>query len=380
MTQINLKDISFTGGKQIFKSAIPLIEEEHNIKILYAFVRGSHLYGLNTPQSDVDITFIYQQQTLDVASGNYKPYLDISGTGDVVGFEIANTLELLVNANPTMLELLDVREECIIYQEPGFIQELKSVNWVSKKVEKSILGYAYSQVKKATGLNKKMNNPQPEKRKSILEFCYILHDSKAIPLMEYIDMLIPEYRDTSKWGVVKIPVGKGLFSVYPTHSESGLNFRGIIKDENSPQIRLSEIPKEFMKNHIPKVIYYNQDGFEVHCKQWKEYWDWVKNRNDIRYDNNVEAGQGVDLKNMMHLFRLLELAYRIGQTGKISLDTTVKEFLLNIKKGVYPYQTLLDCAEKIKLEIEKIFRDSNLPEHSDMDEMLYLLKSFRKRL
>ena len=380
MTQISLKDISFTEGKQIFRNSVALIEEEHNIKILYAFVRGSHLYGLNTPQSDVDITFIYQQPTLDVASSNYKPYLDISGTGDVVGYEIANTLELLSNANPTILELLDVRKDCVIYQSPGFIQELKSVNWVSKKVEKSILGYAYSQVKKATGLNKKMNNPQPEKRKSILEFCYILHDSKAIPLMEYIDMLTPEYRDTSKWGVVKIPVGKGLFSVYPTHSESGLNFRGIIKDENSPQIRLSEIPKEFMKNHIPKVMYYNQDGFEVHCKQWKEYWDWVKNRNDIRYDNNVEAGQGVDLKNMMHLFRLLELAHTIGQTGKVSLQSGNKEYLLNIKSGMYPYQVLLELAEKLKEDIGEIFEGSNLPEESDKDEMLYLLRAFRKRL
>ena len=40
----------------------------------------------------------------------------------------------------------------------------------------------------------------------------------------------------------------------------------------------------------------------------------------------------------------------------------------------------MEFKDEIKLEIEKIFRDSNLPEHSDMDEMLYLLKSFRKRL
>lgn len=292
MKEIN--SLPFEEAKEVFKTYIPQIEKEHDIKILFAYVRGSHLYNLDTPTSDVDITFVYRCSTHNILKNSYVPYIDISGTGDVVGFEVQNVLELLSNANPTMLEILGVPERCVIFSHNNFQSRLHTIKWLTTKTKDSILGYAYSQIRKATGLNKKMNNPQPKERRPITDFCYIIHDSKAVPLGEHIEKLYPEFRDVSKWGLVKVPVGKGLYSVYIT-SDSTQNFRGLIKDDSSPQLRLSSIPKEYALNHIPKVMYYNQDGFEVHCKEWKEYWEWVE---------SVGGDKNVQLREFLKQFRL----------------------------------------------------------------------------
>ena len=161
--------MDFNREKDNFKKNIlPNIENENNVKILLAYVRGSHMYGTNLPTSDVDITFIYQQPTDEILRGNYKEQINYGGN-DIVGYEIQRYIQLLSQNNPNILESLDIPEDCVIYKDVkmiGFTQE----DWLTKKTKDSILGYASSQIKKATGLNKNMNNPQPEKRKTILDF------------------------------------------------------------------------------------------------------------------------------------------------------------------------------------------------------------------
>ena len=80
--------MDFIREKENFKKNIlPNIESENNVKILLAYVRGSHMYGTNLPTSDVDITFIYQQPTDEILRGNYKEQINYGGN-DIVGYEI----------------------------------------------------------------------------------------------------------------------------------------------------------------------------------------------------------------------------------------------------------------------------------------------------
>lgn len=81
-----------------------------------------------------------------------------------------------------------------------------------------------------------MNNPQPVTRKSILEFCYVIFGGSSQPLIRYAnDMSI----NLDKVGVVKNQNGKGLYAFY-TDNKGEYNFRGIIKNDDSTQIRLSQ--------------------------------------------------------------------------------------------------------------------------------------------
>ena len=361
----------FNNEKLKFYNSIPDIEKEYNIKILLAFVRGSYMYGTNTDKSDVDITFIYKQSTNDILKGNYIEQLNIGGN-DIVGYEIQRYIQLLSQNNPNILESLDIPDDCLIYKDES-MNIFDQKDWVSKLTEKTILGYANSQIKKATGLNKNMNNPQPVTRKSILEFCYVIFGGSSQPLIGYAnDMSI----NLDKVGVVKNQNGKGLYAFY-VDNKGEYNFRGIIKNDDSTQIRLSAIPLDAAVEIDPIVFYYNQDGFETHIKSHTLYWKWVNERNEERFNMNQEAGQSIDLKNMMHLFRLLEMASKIGKGKGLQVRSHKVEVLMDIRKGKYNYKDLLEQAETTTNHIKELFLNVDLIEHPDTEFAKELLLKFR---
>ena len=373
----------FNNEKLKFYNSIPDIEKEYNMKVLLAFVRGSYMYGTNTDKSDVDITFIYKQPTNEILKGNYIEQLNIGGN-DIVGYEIQRYIQLLSQNNPNILESLDIPDDCLIYKDES-MDIFNQRDWISKLTEKTILGYANSQIKKATGLNKNMNNPQPVTRKSILEFCYVISKDKSIPFKEWFVEFEKAYSkrynnqkilDLNNWGLVKVPNGKGLYAAFIDDGRN--NFRGLLGDDNSTQFRLSAIPKEVAQTQEPVLIYYNLDGFETHVKSHTLYWKWVNERNEERFNMNQEAGQGVDLKNMMHLFRLLEMCENISVGKGLKVRSDNVEYLIDIRKGKYDYQNLLEESEK-KFEIIKSnFESVDLPEEIDIEKSKDLLLYFRK--
>ena len=372
----------FNNEKLKFYNSIPDIEKEYNIKVLLAFVRGSYMYGTNTDKSDVDITFIYKQPTNEILKGNYIEQLNIGGN-DIVGYEIQRYIQLLSQNNPNILESLDIPDDCLIYKDES-MNIFDQKDWISKLTEKTILGYANSQIKKATGLNKNMNNPQPEKRKTILDFCYVISKDKSIPFKEWFVEFEKTYSkrynnqkilDLNNWGLVKVPNGKGLYAAFIDDGRN--NFRGLLGDDNSTQFRLSAIPKEVAQTQEPVLIYYNLDGFETHVKSHTLYWKWVNERNEERFNMNQEAGQGVDLKNMMHLFRLLEMASKIGKGKGLQVRSHKVEVLMDIRKGKYNYKDLLEQAETTTNHIKELFLNVDLIEHPDTEFAKELLLKFR---
>ena len=372
----------FNNEKLKFYNSIPDIEKEYNIKVLLAFVRGSYMYGTNTDKSDVDITFIYKQPTNEILKGNYIEQLNIGGN-DIVGYEIQRYIQLLSQNNPNILESLDIPDDCLIYKDES-MNIFDQKDWISKLTEKTILGYANSQIKKATGLNKNMNNPQPEKRKTILDFCYVISKDKSIPFKEWFVEFEKAYSkrynnqkilNLNNWGLVKVPNGKGLYAAFIDDGRN--NFRGLLGDDNSTQFRLSAIPKEVAQTQEPVLIYYNHDGFETHVKSHTLYWKWVNERNEERFNMNQEAGQGVDLKNMMHLFRLLEMASKIGGGKGLQVRSHKVEVLMDIRKGKYNYKDLLEQAETTTNHIKELFLNVDLIEHPDTEFAKELLLKFR---
>lgn len=371
-----VKDTSLSAflniGKMEFKALIPSIEKERGIKILLVFVRGSHMYGTATTKSDVDITFVYQQPTDEILKGNYTEQISVGGN-DVVGYEIQRFLQLLGQNNPNILEALDIPEDCLIYKHESMDNILKQEIWLSKLTEKTILGYAESQNKKATGLKKKMNNPMVEK-KDLIDFCYIVNGHQTKPLREFI---VPHHNNVETCGLVKVPNGKGLYGLY-VDWEGTENFRGILKDSESTQLRLSTVSKEFAENNKAHTMWYNQDGYEVWKKDYESYQKWLEERNETRYDDNMKAGKSYDTKNMMHLFRLLSMAWKISMGEGLQVREDEVEWLMEIRRGEIEYDDLMENSEMMFGLIKSNFESLNLQEKPDIEVQKELLLKFRK--
>jgi hypothetical protein len=324
--------------------------------IILECISGSRAYKLDTPKSDTDIRGVFVLPKEDFYGLNYVAQVN-DATNDTVYYELGRFMELLALNNPNILELLNTPSHAVLYKHP-LLEILKPELILSKRCRETFGKYAYSQIKKAKGLEKKILNPVDKERKGILSFCYVLEGKKSIPLLDYLQS---NQLAQKNCGLAKVPNMKNIYGLF--YGED-FGFSGIVKKENSNEVSLSSIPKELQ----PKTfLYCNKDGYSTYCKKYKEYWDWVEKRNEARYENTMSHGKKYDSKNMMHTFRLLEMAIEIGRDKEVNVIRPNRDFLLGIKNGEYEYEELLAMAESRQMEMEQAFNNSDLPEKPDVE-------------
>lgn len=120
-------------------------------KPLFLVVRGSHAYGTNIETSDVDYAGVFIQSLDDILGNKYVEQVN-DDKNDIVIYEIRRFLELLGKNNPTVLELLNTPEDCIIYKDPVFDMILENRDqFITKVCARSFGGYATTQINKSKG-------------------------------------------------------------------------------------------------------------------------------------------------------------------------------------------------------------------------------------
>lgn len=376
--------------------------------ILFETIVGSQAYGTQTPTSDEDHKFVYILPMDNILGTGYVEQLNV--TKDITGWELKRFLELMGSNNPTVLELLNSPEDCIISKHPLFdlILEHKE-DFITKICKDSFGGYARQQIKKAKGLNKKQNWEKDKVvRKDLLDFCYVLNGEKTIPWRTWN---AGRY-DEKFIGAVSVPNARDVYALFydsvaeMIHSQNtdeelretykevlrkagksmGLGYKGLVntghEDEDgkinygiSNQLRLSSVPKG---EKVIATIVYNKDGYSEHCKDFKEYQEWLENRNEARYVETQEHGQRIDGKNMMHCMRLIRMATEIGEGKGIIVRRPDAQELLAIRRGEVDLDSLIDIADEAIENMDEVFENSTLPNKVDKGLVDSLLVTIRR--
>lgn len=334
--------------------------------IILECISGSKAYGLDTPASDTDIKGVFILPKEEYYGLNYTEQVN-NETNDIVFYELGRYMKLLTLNNPNILELLNTPKDSILYKHP-YLDEIKSELILSKLCGNTFGKFALSQIKKAKGLKKKIVNPVAKERKSILSFCYVNHEQGAISIEKYLEI---KGWQQENCGLVNITNMKDVYGLY--YSENQI-YNGILKSKDSNDVCLSSIPKGTKHDSI---LYFNKDGYSMYCKEYREYWDWVEKRNNERYENTKNHGKNYDAKNMMHVFRLLEMAIEIGKYKKVNVKRPNRDFLLEIKSGKFEYEELLKMADLRQEEMEMAFARSELPNEPNyilINELTYRLR------
>ena len=376
---------------------------EQNGLILFECIIGSQAYGTQTPTSDVDKKFVYILPQDYILGTGYVEQLNVNK--DYTGWELKRFLELMGSSNPTVLELLNTPEDCIITKHPLFQYVLDhKADFITKGCRNSFAGYAVQQIQKAKGLNKKQNWEKDKMtRKDVLDFVYVIEGEKSMPWKIWNN---GRY-DEKFCGVVNVPNARDLYAVYfdtdanncfneripePIRERNkawrkeeghsmGYGYKGLVKTgegqnvAESNQLRLSSIPKG--QTPICNIIY-NKDGYSTHCKDYKEYEEWLANRNEQRYVDTQAHGQKIDGKNMMHCMRLIRMSKEIGRGEGIIVRRPDAQELLAIRRGEVDLDSLIDTAEAEIKEMDKIFEDSDLPKSIDPELVNTLLIKIRR--
>lgn len=382
---------------------------EDNNLIVYEVMTGSQAYGTATPTSDVDIKGVFIQPLDDILGFGYVPQIS-DETNDKTYYEIQRFIELLHVNNPGVLEMLFSPVDVVLFKHAIFKPLLDDrMNFLTKKCKKSFSEYAIGQVKKASGLNKKMFNPMDKKRKDLLEFCYVPHEQGSIQVKTFLqnNELKQEFCGLSAIDHMRFTYG--LYYDYVAHAEKYgkesspvvftwfieseisnskldkfdevkfeiLGYNGLVNDEEkSNDITLSNVPK----NATPLTfVQVNLDGYSSHCKKYKEYWDWVKNRNEARYADNMLHAGGYDGKNLAHCFRLLQVATEIAEGKGVIVRRENREELLSIRRGEYDYDAIMKKSTDLMDGMEKIYESSILPDDISFESLNKILIDMRKK-
>ena len=121
----------------------------------------------------------------------------------------------------------------------------------------------------------------------------------------------------------------------------------------------------------------NQDAFQAHCKAHREYWEWVAQRNDERYQTNAQHGRGYDSKNLMHTLRLLDMAGDIATEGVLHVRRSNRDYLLRVRAGEFEYEALVGQAEEKLACVREAFQRSNLPDQPVRERVIEVLAGIR---
>lgn len=339
--------------------------------LLFECISGSKAYGLDTPQSDTDLKGVYYLPKEKFFGLEYIPQIS-NETNDEVYYELGRFVELLGKNNPNLMEMLATPSECILYKHP-LMERLTLDMFLSKLCKDTFAGYAISQIRKARGYKKKIVNPMDKERKSVLDFCYILSGYSSMPVK---DWLCEKGYSDERCGLSSIPHSKTLYALF-YDSENRFAYHGIANNPTANEVSLSSIPKGEKEL---AYLSFNVEAYSMYCKEYKEYWDWVADRNDNRYQDNLGHGKNYDSKNMMHTIRLLQMAEEILRDSKLNVKRPNREQLLNIKSGKMEYDDLLGMADKLMENIEAYVVTSTLQYTPDMRMVESVLVEMRTEL
>lgn len=343
---------------------------------IFKAVVGSQSYGTSIPTSDTDYKGVYMQSEDELLGFGYKEQIDHGK--DECYYEVRRFLQLLETGNPTVLELLYSPEDCILITTPQFdLIRKERDKFLTKKCMQSFGGYAVAQIKKARGLDKKMNwEKEKTERKTPLDFCYIITPLGTRPLKEWLLMQKGRQNWQENYGVSCISNARDLYFIYPDITGGELGYHGIInKTETSNDLRLSSIPKDQMQNGI--VMTYNKDGYIKHCKDYNQYTEWLEKRNTQRYVDVSGHNQQIDGKNLLHCRRLLDMCIEIAQEGKINVRRPNADYLLQIRRGEVDLDSIINKAEEDLKTLGEVYAKSSLPAGVDKEFVNQLLLNVR---
>lgn len=296
------------------------------MKLIFACVTGSHLYGTNRPDSDVDIRGVCLNP-IDGLLGlePFKQWMPdkkeaVKWSTETLGIEsdditiygLNRFVELLLQNNPNIVELFFA--ENLVKELCSFNQYVHDTVWsrkgdiLSTNIISTFSGYAYSQLQRLKGHKKWIDNPPTE----------------------------PDPKD---FGMVITPKG-------------GQKWTNPDK--------------------------YNQ--YKKESANYQQYRIWLKERNPARQE--LERKHGYDTKHAMHIFRLLLEAKQLLLTGEIKfpfVDDDM-ELLHSVLHGKYEYQYIVNFGEEGKKSLVELEQISVLPKYPNFNAINKMLIDINKTM
>lgn len=260
-------------------------------KLLFLTFGGSHAYGTNVEDSDIDIRGVTMNSVSDLLGmTNFEQFID--EPTDTVVYSFNKMIKLLINCNPNVCETLGCHPDSYVYFHPIGKELVKNKKlFLSQKAVQSFGGYAKQQLNRLENALARDRLSQLKKEKHILNSCETAMMSFNQRYQEFEDGAIHLYMDDTD------------------------------KHEFEQEIFMDVNLKHYPLRDYKSI--------------WSDLNNIVKDYGSLNHRNNKKDDTHLN-KHAQHLIRLYLMAFDILEKGEINTyrEKDRKE-LLAIRNGKY---------------------------------------------
>ncbi len=328
-------------------------------------VSGSQAYGMATPESDVDIRGIFIPKR-EYHLGFMKRVEQIESKPETVIYALQKFMKLACDANPNILELLFVPEDCLLEHDECYDRLVKHRKlFLSTKARHTYTGYATAQIHRIARHRR-----------------WLLDPPKAAPVRS--DYGLPEGEklvSREQLGAFYVTLAHMLERVAGTlgpemgvlhgtvmqivQSEQFMGWEGLVQSCRVPDEALPQVQKlTGASDNFIRALQLEQAYFQV-ADEWKNYQTWKENRNPARAA--MEAKYGLDGKHASHVVRLLDQGEHLMRTGELLVRLPNAEQIRRIREGVWldgsplTYAKLLAYAKSKESSMQALATSGDCP-------------------
>ena len=332
--------------------------------VLFECVAGSRAYGTASADSDEDIRGIFALPRARYADLAAPPNQVADARNNIVYYSLRRTIELLTAANPSVLELLYMPADCIRRRTPEMERLLqRRALFVSTRCADTHVGYAFSQIRKARGQNKWINQPRPEQAPRREDYCHVIRRDDLLvtdsaPCRP--QRLATSGIDLAACHAARLEHARDAYRLY----HYGAAARGVFRGDT---LACESIPADDEVERFAGLLFYNEPAWKQALIDHQNYWTWRRERNEARWRQQESGELDFDAKNLMHTIRLLLSGKAILERGEplVRVEGETLQLLRAIREGRYRYDEILEMADAIVADCERLKPLSELPAEID---------------
>ena len=310
--------------------------------IIILTLGGSHAYGTNNENSDLDIRGCALNSKMQILTNeNFEQFVNEATDTTIYAFN--KLISLLSNINPNTIELLGNKPEHYFYVSPIGQELIDNAHlFLSKKAIYSFGGYANQQLRRLENKSNRLVSQSDQEKHILNTINNAMYDIKTA------------YQDFSN-EEIKLYIDKAVQEGYDTEIFMDVNLKHYpLRDYKSIWSEMQSIVKAYGK---------------------------IGKRNEKAIEHNKLG------KHMMHLVRLYMMCLDILEREKIvTYRENEHNLLMDIRNGKYldsnrqpvaEFYELVDDYEK-KLEYAK--KHTNLPDNPDYKAINEFVASVNERV
>lgn len=300
--------------------------------IAYLVLSGSIGYGTNNEYSDIDLRGVLIENKKYLFG--FEPFEQFEELKtDTVIYSLKKFVKMCSEANPNVIELLGVEDDCIVLiDDVG--KKLRENNeiFLSKKVIKTYGNYANAQLRRLQNA--------------------LCHDS---------------FDEKDKLKHIKNSLDSQIEHFQRNYKQFGDNAINILVNDDNLELCFDiELKKYPIKDFV--AIY-------------SELNNTVKTYNKLNHRNNKKDEAHIN-KHAMHLVRLLITGTDIlNGKGIITKRRDEHKLLMDIRNGVYTYDEVFEITDECSVKFEEAAKNTKLRDTVDLEKIEnFVIDAYNKKM